>query len=69
MRNVSLAAAAWVLAAAASAPAQGQAIDWSIQRGGSSFDGSKVQLTIEAQWEPHSHHLVGLRLAGFTPER
>jgi len=41
--------------AACAQPAGGpQSIDWSIQRGGSTSDASRVQLTIESRWGSHS---------------
>jgi hypothetical protein len=42
------------LAAVAAAEERVGTIDWSIERGGSQADGSRVQLTIESRWSAHS---------------
>ena len=39
------------------AAAQAQDIDWSIKRGGSNEDGSKVQLTVETRWGSNSRSM------------
>jgi hypothetical protein len=50
----------WALLLAACAPmaaAQAQDIDWSIRRGGSEADASKVQLTVETRWGANNRSL------------
>jgi len=44
-------------AVAAPEDRQLESIDWSIQRGGSQADGSKVQLTIESRWNSNSRSM------------
>src|SRR6476659_7145367 len=56
-RALVMAGAAAALAPAVSLAAgqPAETIDWSIQRGGSTADGSKVQLTVESRWGVRNH--------------